>query len=210
MNAAETFQDKPRPTRWVAMLIYAALGAVCGGLFARFMKTHAEALAWADVVALIVALVALGSGLIVLGASTSRKTCARMMKLDDLPGPLEMLTFRLQGLVLVLAGLLMAAPVVPDFAPVSPEALYLGVLVVFALQTVGNLFIWFKGDELIRRVVVETGAASFWVLQGGLFLYAAAERLGLVEALTAWQATAVMMCVYVLTSVVVTVRRGLS
>src|SRR5215217_4596854 len=52
------------------------------------------------------------------------------------------------------------------------------------------------------------GAACFWVLQGGLFLWAAAEKLDLAPALSSWDALVVLMTFYLLVSSVLSVRRG--
>ena len=62
---------------------------------------------------------------------------------------------------------------------------------------------------MLRRIMAETSVMAFWVLQTALFLYAAAERLGLVESITAWGLTGILMAVYLLASIVASARRGL-
>ena len=50
---------------------------------------------------------------------------------------------------------------------------------------------------------------AFWALQLALFLYAAAERLGLVEGLTAWGMLGILMGVYLVASVIASWHRGM-
>ena len=66
-----------------------------------------------------------------------------------------------------------------------------------------------QADEMLRRVMVETGSLAFWTLQLALFIYAASERLGLVEGITAWGMIGIMMAVYMVASAVAGARRGL-
>jgi hypothetical protein len=81
---------------------------------------------------------------------------------------------------------------------------------LFLLQTVLNLSVWTRADEMIRQMVAEAGAVCFWVLQGALFLWAAAEKLELVPALSAWDMMTILMGFYLVISSVISVRRGLT
>ncbi len=78
------------------------------------------------------------------------------------------------------------------------------------LQTVANLMLWRAADEMLRRVMSETSAMAFWALQTALFVYAAAERLGLIDGLTAWGMTGILMGVYLAASIVASARRGMT
>ena len=82
--------------------------------------------------------------------------------------------------MLVLAGLILLTPIAApsDLPPVWTYGAVIGLL---AVQSVLNLLLWRRSDELLRRVTAETSALSFWVLQIALVLYASAERLGLVN-----------------------------
>ena len=83
-------------------------------------------------------------------------------------------------------------------------------LVLLSLvQSVANLMLWRRADEMLRRVMVETSALAFWASQMALFLYAAAERLGLTGGVSAWGMMAVLMTIYLLASAVASMRRGL-
>ncbi len=115
----------------------------------------------------------------------------------------------LQVVVFALAGLMFLAPMYPP-AFVTPGAVFAGVAVVFAVQTVANLMLWRRADEMLRRVMSETSAMAFWALQTALFLYAAAERLGLVETISAWGMTGILMAVYLMASIVAAARRGIA
>ncbi|TPW01259.1 MAG: hypothetical protein FD125_2673 [bacterium] len=84
-----------------------------------------------------------------------------------------------------------------------------GVLLLVVVQSAANLMLWRTADEMLRRVMLETSALAFWSLQLGLFIYAAAERLGLVGTITAWGLMGILMGVYFIASAVAAARRGL-
>lgn len=112
----------------------------------------------------------------------------------------------LQIVAMSLAGVMLLLPMLG-----LDPAFSIGVVAaLFAVQTVANIALWRAGDELLRRVIVETGALSFWGLQGALFLYAAAERLALVPTVSAWGLIGILMVAYVIASTAVAVRRGFS
>lgn len=114
----------------------------------------------------------------------------------------------LQVTVFALAGLMFLAPIyAPTF--VRPDIVFGGIIAVFALQTVANVLLWRRADEMMRRVMSETSAIAFWALQTALFLYAAAERLGLIETITAWGMTGILMSVYLVSSIIAAARRGI-
>lgn len=115
----------------------------------------------------------------------------------------------LQIAVLSLAGLMLMLPIVRPEAvpPIWAFGAVVGLLVV---QSALNLSLWRRSDELMRRVTAETSALSFWILQAALLVYAAAERLGLVETISGWGLLAVLMGVYLVASCVAAWRRGLT
>ena len=129
--------------------------------------------------------------------------------------PAQLSFFRQQGAVLLLAGVMMALPVGVGIIAGTPPptalatATMIGVLLTFAVQTALNLAIWKRADEFMRRMISEAGSLSFWVLQALLFLYAAAERLGLVPAITAWDCAVVMMAGYLCASAIISTRNNL-
>lgn len=114
----------------------------------------------------------------------------------------------LQTSVMGLAGLMLILPIYgADW--VSAEVAMAGVLVLLVIQTVANVMLWRQADEMLRRIIVETGALSFWTLQLALFVYAAAERLELVEGMTAWGMIGILLAVYMVASALTAARRGI-
>ena len=114
----------------------------------------------------------------------------------------------LQIIVMALAGVMMLLPVFGT-AWASPDLVFIGIVVLLAVQTAANLMLWRAADEMLRRVMWETCAMAFWALQIALFLYAAAERLGLVGGVTAWGMMGILMGVYLIASIVASARRGI-
>ena len=82
------------------------------------------------------------------------------------------------------------------------------IFACFAVQTAFNFVVWRRSDEFVRRMIMETASLCFWILQAALFLWACAERLGLLAALSSWDSIAILMSVYVVVSAVVSVRLG--
>ncbi len=115
----------------------------------------------------------------------------------------------LQVVVLVLAGAMLLLPVLAP-AEWPPAWAFGGVIGLLIVQSGFNLALWRRADEMMRRVIAETSALSFWVLQAGLLIYATAERLGFVETISGWGLLAILMAVYLLSSVVAAWRRGLT
>ncbi len=176
------------------LALLALIGAAVGAATARFID--ASALPADDALNLFVGVVLVGMGVVMGGIMALRP--ANVPKGCGL----------LQILVMTLAGAML---VIPIYGPnwVSAEvamALVLGLLVI---QTVANVVMFRQADEMLRRVMVETGALAFWVLQLALFVYAASERLGLVEGITAWGMIGILMAVYMVASAVAGARRGL-
>lgn len=195
------------------------VGYGSGLLIGRLEKAGAlsvEALGWSDLLSGLIALMLIATGAMVLIASASRKTALRVLDPDSGRDatPAQASYFRQQGLVSLLAGLMLAAPVlaIALFDPLPFElasAVMTGIVALFLVQTAGNLTLWARGDELVRRVISETGAASFWILQAAMFLWAAGEKLSLLPALSLWDAVSLMMASYLLIAMIVGGRRGL-
>ncbi len=197
----------------------AIVGFSSGMLLGKLEKVGTlslEGLGWSDLLSGLIAMMLIAMGGMILLVSISRKASGRLLD----PGgdrdatPAQTGYYRQQGLVALLAGLMLAAPVVAQaaFAPLPlalSSAVMAGILALFLVQTVGNLTLWFRSDELVRRVIAETGAASFWLLQGALFLWAAGEKLNLLPHLSLWDAVSIMMASYLLIASIVASRRGL-
>ncbi|MCE3290804.1 MAG: hypothetical protein K0R83_2816 [Caulobacter sp.] len=200
----------------IGMVFGLGLGIVASRL-ARSGVIALDELRWSDHAALVIAVIFMGLGLVIALASFHRKAAAKM--LDPESGrpatPAQASLYRQQGLVLFLAGAMMGAPVATALAfdplpmPIA-SAVMLAIVAAFLVQTVYNLVIWRRGDELMRQVMSETGAVCFWVLQGLLFLWAAAEKLSLAPALSAWDMMTVLMGFYLMVSSAMSIRRGVA
>lgn len=205
-------------------LALASAGMVCGAgvgwLIGRLVKSGALDLSgatWADLAAGTIAAMLLASGLIVGVASLNARLAGRMIDpASDRPArPAQASFYRQQAAVMALAGLMMAAPVVARLAfeplPVQlAQAVMAGVIALFLLQTLLNVTVWMRADEMVRQMIAESGSVCFWVLQGALFLWACAEKLELAPALSAWDLMTILMGVYLVVSSILSMRRGFS
>jgi hypothetical protein len=108
------------------------------------------------------------------------------------------------------SGLILVLPIVFTLAGLA-GGLAMGLIVLlFAVHTVLNVRVWRGVDELLRRTTMEAATATFFLGQGLLFLWAAAERLGVLPPLTAWDIYAVLMTLYLMVSAIASARRGLA
>lgn len=200
---------------WKRLGLGAALGALGGmvGVFAaRGLNLDDMKLRWSDELAGLIALALLALGVFMLVGVVIERLGLLLMRSDQprLSAALKR-QLGLQSLTLILAGgMLGAVPLLSGGLSDSDKVLFFaGITGVFILQTVINLLIWRTADEFYRRMMVETAAVAFWVLQSALFLWAVAERMGLAPALQSWDAVAVLMAVYLLLSCLVAWRLGL-
>lgn len=187
-----------------------AVGQFAADLFPG-LSPDLSALRWADMVAGGVAAVLLVACLGTAITSLDRGALGRVLRLEGPAGDAEVLNVRLQSLILGLSGVTMILPMVLSGLiglPVTASLAAVGLLL--AVHTALNLRLFRSVDELFRRVVIEAGALTFWFGQGLLFLWAAAERLGVAPPLTAWDIYVVLISVYLIVSMVVTIRRGLA
>ncbi len=174
--------------------LLAAVGAVVGASAARAALT--ANLPWEDAAAVILSAALIGmaviSGVVMaIRPATVPKGCGT-----------------LQVAVLLAAGLMFLAPV---FATrwAGPQIVFAGIALVLIGQTVANLMLWRQADEMLRRIMSETAVLTFWIVQTALFLYAAAERLGLINGLSACGMISILMAVYLFSSCVAAARRGI-
>ena len=151
---------------------------------------------WADALALVI-----GAALLGVAAINAVVMVVRPSALPEGCGAPQVI-------VLGLAGIMFLAPIhAADH--LRPDFVFGGIVVLFLVQTAANLLLWRRADEMMRRVMGETSTLAFWALQAALFLYAAAERLGLVSGISAWGMTGILMSVYLVASMVAAARRGL-
>lgn len=172
-----------------------AVGALTGYAMAQMFKDQGAP--WPDVLATAMAVALIAVGLlsaVILSTrpSTVPKGC----------GILQVVVFLLAGVLFLM----------PMYAPAfgGPDVVFGGIVLLLAIQTVANVLLWRRADEMLRQVMAETSAIAFWALQTALFLYAAAERLGLVDTISGWGLTGILMAVYLLSSIVASARRGIT
>tara|TARA_R110002167_G_scaffold67405_6_gene190543 strand:- start:2207 stop:2794 length:588 start_codon:yes stop_codon:yes gene_type:complete len=185
---------QPLALKILGIVTLAGLGALTGYGVAHIAlmrdQSWADSLATSIAVALL-AIAAMSAVTLVRRPSTVPRGC----------GILQITVFVLAAVMLLL----------PMFGPAwaSADVIFGGIAILLAVQSLANLMLWRAADEMLRRIMAETSVMAFWVLQTALFLYAAAERLGLVESITAWGLTGILMAVYLLASIVASARRGL-
>lgn len=165
----------------------------------------------ADVGALVVAALLMMAGVTSLLTTLDRRALARALDPEagdraSMSGS-ELGLMRLQGVVVFLAGALLAAPPILADGAWPMDYAYAGLAAVFVVQTLINIAVWRASDGFNRRMSMESSALSFWGLQGALFLWAAAERMGLAPQITAWTGVVILMTVYLLSSFWIGLRR---
>ena len=190
--------EAPRPSllRKAALLVLlAALGGAFGFGFATL--TDGVLTRWEDDLAVVMAAAMIGIGVVTAFVVA---TCP-----SDVPKGCGIL----QVIVMLLAGVMFLLPI---FGTVwaTPDVVFGAVAVLLAAQSLANLMLWRAADEMLRRVMLETSALAFWAVQLGLFVYAAAERLGLIGTITGWGLTGMLMGVYFIASIVASARRGIT
>lgn len=195
MNAS---LDAPRPSLLRKAALFVVL-AVLGGAFGYGFATLTDGVLtrWEDELAVVMAAATIGIGVITAFVVATR------------PSQIPRGCGVLQVVVMLLAGTLFLLPVFGS-AWTTPEVVFGAVLLLLAVQSGANLLLWRKADEMLRRVMLETSALAFWAVQLSLFIYAAAERLGLIGTISGWGLMGVLMGVYFVASIVAGARRGLS
>jgi hypothetical protein len=177
------------------VIVLAGVGALCGyGLAQMFDPANTT---WPDALA-----TAMAVALIAIGLMSTIVLFTRPSTIPKGCGVLQITVFLLAGIMFL----------VPMYAPASlaPNMVFGGIVALLATQTLANVMLWRRADEMLRQVMAETSAIAFWALQTALFLYAAAERLGLVDTISAWAMIGILMAVYLLSSIVASALRGMT
>ena len=189
--------ETPRTSLLRKAALFVAL-AVLGGLAGYGISTLMGDVrtVWQDELAVLMAVMTISTGLISAFVVATR------------PSTVPRGCGVLQVIVMLLAGTLFLLPMFGT-AVATPEVIFGAVVVLLVLQSVANLMLWRAADEMLRRVMSETSAMAFWALQLCLFVYAAAERLGLVDTVSGWGLMGILMGVYFVASIVAAARRGL-
>ncbi len=167
----------------------------------------------ADLTALGLAAFFIGTTVALLWIASNRMRLARILEGQSAETPAsddEVRSFAYQALVIALAGILLALPILGArlFAAnlEHRELYYAGIALLFAVQTVYNFLLWRVSDEFVRQTTATTAALTFAIGQGGLFLWAAAERMSLVKPVSAWHLLVTMMVLYIFVGSLVSLR----
>ena len=205
--------------KWVRLLaIGFAFGAV-GYLVGQFIAVHVApdgpslselGIRWSDALAALVAASLLVAAIFVLVISYNPKKLGDLYKLEGPASADEAAQARAQSLVIAFSGVLLLLPLIFSLTGVPAVAGAVAIVLLLVVHTVMNVKVYRQADELMRRTVIESSAISFFLGQGLLFLWAAAERLGVVPPITAWDIYAVLMALYLLASAIVSGRRGVA
>ena len=192
------------------MLAGAAAAAVIVLPLAKWVKTQ-PTFEPTDVGAVVVAALLMMAGVTMLLTTLDRRALARALDPEagdraSMSGS-ELGLMRLQGVVVFLAGALLAAPPMLAEGAWPMDYAYAGLAAVFVIQTLLNIAVWRASDGFNRRMSMEASALCFWGLQGALFLWAAAERMGLAPQITAWTGVVILMTVYLFSSFWIGLRR---
>jgi hypothetical protein len=185
------------------------VGHLAADLFPGF-SPDLSAVRPADIAAGFIAAVLLVACFSTALISFNRPALGRLLKLEEPAGQAEVVNARLQSAILGLSGVTVILPIILSGIglPVTASIAAIGLLLVVYVAL--NLRLYRTVDELFRRVVIDAGALTFWLGQGVLFIWAAAERLGAAPPLTAWDIYVVLIGAYLIVSMVVTIRRGLA
>jgi len=205
--------------RWIIAAVMALCGAGVGFAFGRWIESpEASRLfpGWSDAGALFLAVALIVQGIAVLVLSLSRRLSGEMFSGEDgrQATPAQVSFYQQQAAVLLLAGVMLALPVVTPLVAGAPLSRHVAIptmaviALCFAGQTALNLIVWRRADEFVRRLISETSSLCFWVLQATLFLWAAGERLGLLSPISTWDCTVVLMGVYFIASAFISTRNG--
>lgn len=195
MMSRSEISTQPLIVKILGGLAVGGIGALTGYGLASIVEVEQGA-SWADSLALAMAVALLA--IAVLSAVTLA------MRPSTIPRGCGVL----QIIVFLLAGVMFLAPIYgPDWF--SADMVFGGIVVLLVVQSIANLMLWRAADEMLRQVMAETSAMAFWALQTALFIYAAAERLGLVETVSGWGLTGILMAVYLISSIVAAARRGI-
>jgi hypothetical protein len=195
MNASLEAPRSSLLRKGALLVLLAALGGAFGLGFATL--TDGFVTRWEDDLAVFMAAAMIGIGVVTAFVVATRPS--------DVPKGCGIL----QVIVMLLAGVMFLLPIFGT-AWATPDVVFGAIAVLLAAQSVANLMLWRAADEMLRRVMLETSALAFWAVQLSLFIYAAAERLGLIGTISGWGLMGVLMGVYFIASIVAGARRGLS
>lgn len=206
------------PRRLLTAFGFGMIMGVAGYLFGRLVlpgligpdALDGANVRWSDALAALTGIALMIGAGVVMVISLDPRRLGRMYRMDEPASAEEGRQARFQAAVMGFSGLILLLPIV--FALVGLDGgVAMGLIVLLlAVHTVLNVRVWRGVDELLRRTAMESATVTFFLGQGLLFLWAAAERLGVLPPLTAWDIYAVLMTLYLSVSAFISARRGLA
>lgn len=201
-------------------LVRAAVGAVVGFVLAfgagqAGLFDWLEALPGEDIASTVLAGMLLLLGLFALVAASSRGLYRRMAENYQEGDPLDagvLRYLRVSGVVMLFSALLLLAPPLAVRYGLTGDAaipVAAGMAALLAVQVWLNLRVMRTSDELSRAAMAQASVASFWLLQLGLFGWAALAKLGLVAEVSLWTLMTISTVIYLTVSIVTAIRRGM-
>ncbi len=218
MAVRDVTQGRKIMTKKSALLML--VGAVSGGAIgagvmtlAKHLHVATKSLTWADLLAYWLGVTFLGVGLFLYSYTFNRKFLAQNIEGESASLPAtdqEVRSYRLQAATLILAGVMVLLPLIAvgtlSETRTGQWLVFAGVALLFVLQTVANVLVWRGCDEFLRGQMLLTGAITFAIGQGALFLWAAAEHLRLVRSIGSWDTIILLLTLYLATGTVIGVR----
>lgn len=210
-----------RAQRWRRHAIEALIGGAIGAGFGFGMASFVDVTGFehwtiAELASLGIGFMLLFMGGFVLVMSGSEQRWRRLVAFrqpgGEPPDRDSMLAIRRQGLIIALAGPILAAPPVLAHLGLGDSGRAIGaagVLAALAVQTWLNWRLYRTSDELVRQVTILAGAVCFWGAQLVLFIWATLAKLGLVADVDSWTLLTLVMAVYLVVSTWIGFRRGL-
>ncbi len=199
-----------------AAAIAAPVGYVFGQVLAKVFPNPGplaglfEAMRWPDAAAGLLALGMTVAALVIFLWSRNPIRAARLLALPEAASPEEIRLLRRQAVICLLSAVALILPFGLPAGGVSPLISLVLIVALLAFHTVLNLRLHRDNDEMLRAVMTEAAMKTFWIGQGVLFLWAAAERVGVALEVTAWGVYVALMGLYLVIGAVVTARRGLA
>lgn len=178
----------PQPrANLTAMALEALGGAVVGAVIAGVYLTSAVEIRWSDVLALIIAMVCIIGAIRLFAESFDPAAVARRLGVEGEGTKQEMNDVRLQAFSGAVFGFAIFWPVLATLkGGPAPAISYVVVAAALGLQIWMNWRAAKKDDEYARQYTRHISWTGVIVGQLGLMAYAAGERLGLLQPLTAW------------------------
>ncbi|MBL8542723.1 MAG: hypothetical protein JNJ63_02850 [Hyphomonadaceae bacterium] len=174
--------------KWAALAVEIALGGVLGAVLTNAYLSNAAEVRWADGVALIIAMVCIIGSVRLFTESFNAAAVARRLGVEGEATSKEQRDQRVQALAGAAFGVAFFWPPLATLHGGPAPAISYVVIAAFLVLQVWSIWRGEQStDEYARAHVRRLSWGAFLIGQTALLAYAAAERMGLVPPLTAWE-----------------------